>query len=299
MNEPVTMHTGPLGSTVHVLRADAETVVALAGVDWSRHFRRVCLDPVRGVITLMSPSRLHEDLSLILDDIVDIAGSMITRGSKGLRSTRLRGRGEPPGTGDGARLRVLRRRARTRLSRGAAGGECGGRRLPRAQRPRSRGGNRDYARRCRQGRTLRADGCAGAVATAWPEGYPGAAGGVLRAECRERTAVHSTSLGCSKGSRRGTCARRSRRCGSAEPATNAPRRLPASYVDASAPAYGCARRRGRTRPSRTEGSARWSFPGTTAARFDRIVPGSRMSRRRIDPSSARTHPQSARAAVIP
>ena len=99
MNEPVTMHTGPLGSTVHVLRADAETVAALAGVDWSRHFRRVCLDPVRGVITLMSPSRLHEDLSLILDDIVDIAGSMITRGSKGLRSTRLRGRGEPPGTG--------------------------------------------------------------------------------------------------------------------------------------------------------------------------------------------------------
>ena len=99
MNDPGTRQTGPLGSTVHVLRADAETVAALAAVDWSRHFRRVCLDPVRGVITLMSPSRLHEDLSLILDDIVDIAGSMITRGSKGLRSTRLRGRGEPPGTG--------------------------------------------------------------------------------------------------------------------------------------------------------------------------------------------------------
>ena len=99
MNEPGTMQTGPLGSTIHVLRADADTIEALAAVDWSRHFRRVCLDPVRGVITLMSPSRLHEDLSLILDDIVDIAGSMITRGSKGLRSTRLRGRGEPPGTG--------------------------------------------------------------------------------------------------------------------------------------------------------------------------------------------------------
>ena len=99
MNKPDTMHTGPLGSTIHVLRADADTVAALAAVDWSRHFRRVCLDPVRGVITLMSPSRLHEDLSLILDDIVDIAGSMITRASKGLRSTRLRGQGEPPGTG--------------------------------------------------------------------------------------------------------------------------------------------------------------------------------------------------------
>ena len=99
MNESGTTYTGPLGSTIHVLYADAETIAELAAVDWSRHFRRVCLDPVRGVITLMSPSRLHEDLSLILDDIVDIAGSIITRGSKGLRSTRLRGRGEPPGTG--------------------------------------------------------------------------------------------------------------------------------------------------------------------------------------------------------
>ena len=99
MNESGTMQTGPLGSTIHVLRADAETVAALAAVNWSRHFRRVCLDPVRGVITLLSPSRLHEDLTLILDDIVDIAGSIITRGAKGLRSTRLRGRGEPPGTG--------------------------------------------------------------------------------------------------------------------------------------------------------------------------------------------------------
>ena len=99
MNEPGTMHIGPLGSTVHVLRADAETIAELAAIDWNRHFRRVCLDPVRGVITLMSPSRLHEDLTTILDHIVDIAGSIITGGSKGLLSTRLRGPGEPPGTG--------------------------------------------------------------------------------------------------------------------------------------------------------------------------------------------------------
>ena len=99
MNESHTTCTGPLGSTIHVLRADAHTVAELAAIDWSRHFRRVCLDPVRGVITLMSPSRLHEDLTTILDDIVDIAGSIITGGSKGLLSTRLRGRGEPPGTG--------------------------------------------------------------------------------------------------------------------------------------------------------------------------------------------------------
>ena len=100
MNErPTTMHTGPLGSTIHVLRADSETVASLAAVDWSRHFSRVCLDPVRGLITLMSPSRLHDDLSRIFDDIVDTAGSILTGAARGLRSARLRGRDEPPGTG--------------------------------------------------------------------------------------------------------------------------------------------------------------------------------------------------------
>ena len=99
MNESATMLTGPLGSTIHVLRADAGTIAELAAVDWSRHFRRVCLDPVRGVITLMAPSHSHEDLSEIFGHIVDAAGSAIAGAAKGIRSTRLRGRGEPPGTG--------------------------------------------------------------------------------------------------------------------------------------------------------------------------------------------------------
>ena len=99
MNGPATMLTGPLGSTIHVLRADAGTIAELAAIDWSRHFRRVCLDPVRGVVTLMAPSRLHEDLSEIFGHIVDAAGSTIAGAAKGIRSTRLRGRGEPPGTG--------------------------------------------------------------------------------------------------------------------------------------------------------------------------------------------------------
>ena len=99
MSEPATMHTGPLGSTFHVLRADADTIAALAAIDWSRHFRRVCLDPVGGLITLMSPSHPHEDLTTILDHIVDAAGSALAGAAKGLLSTRLRGRGEPPGTG--------------------------------------------------------------------------------------------------------------------------------------------------------------------------------------------------------
>ena len=99
MNEPATMYTGPLGSTIHVLRADADTVAALAALDWNRFFRRVCLDPVRGVITLMSPSHPHEDLTGMLDHVVDAAASTLAGAVKGLRHTRLRGPGEPPGTG--------------------------------------------------------------------------------------------------------------------------------------------------------------------------------------------------------
>lgn len=105
MNGATTTLTGPLGSTIHVLRVDAATVTALAEIDWNRSFPRVCLDPVRGLITLMSPSRLHGDLAEILSHIVDTAGSAVTGASKGLRSTRLRGPGEPAGTGmepDGA-----------------------------------------------------------------------------------------------------------------------------------------------------------------------------------------------------
>ena len=99
MSEIATTHTGPLGSTVHILRADADTIAEFGAIDWSRHFRRVCLDPVRGIITLMSPSYPHEDLTKIFDDIVDVAGSLISGVTKGLRSTRLRRPDEPPGTG--------------------------------------------------------------------------------------------------------------------------------------------------------------------------------------------------------
>ena len=94
-----TIHTGPLGSTIHVLHADAGTIAELAHIDWNRSFSRVCLDPVRGLITLMTPSRLHEDLTDILSHIVDAAASVVTGAAKSLRHTRLRGPADPPGTG--------------------------------------------------------------------------------------------------------------------------------------------------------------------------------------------------------
>ena len=86
MATSATMHVGPLGSTIHVLRADAGTIAEFAAIDWNRHFRRVCLDPVRGVITLMVPSRLHDDLSGILDHVVGTTGSALTGTARGLRS---------------------------------------------------------------------------------------------------------------------------------------------------------------------------------------------------------------------
>ena len=99
MNTPATMIEGPLGSTFHVLRADAETVAALAAVDWNRHFRRVSLDPVRGLVTVMLPSFLHDNLAGIVEGIVDIASDTLRRAAFATRTTRLRRRGDPPNTG--------------------------------------------------------------------------------------------------------------------------------------------------------------------------------------------------------
>ena len=36
MNHSTTMHTGPLGSTIHVIRTDAGTITELAAIDWNR-----------------------------------------------------------------------------------------------------------------------------------------------------------------------------------------------------------------------------------------------------------------------
>ena len=94
-----TSFVGPLGSTIYHLRADAATVAALAGLDWTSRFRRVWLDPVREVVVLMSPSSLHEGLTRVFDDIVDAAASALGRATAKLGSVRLRGEGEPRGAG--------------------------------------------------------------------------------------------------------------------------------------------------------------------------------------------------------
>ena len=103
--KPATCFVGPLGSTIHHLRVDAETVLELSGLDWGRRFRRVRLDPAQGVITLVESSRLREELRGVFQDIVEGAANTFGRPARGLRHTRLRRAGDPPGAGveaDGA-----------------------------------------------------------------------------------------------------------------------------------------------------------------------------------------------------
>ena len=210
---PSTMHTGPLGSTIHVLRADAGTVAELAAIDWNRHFRRVCLDPVRGVVTLMAPSHPHEDLTSIFDDIVDAAGSALAGAAKKLRSLRLRGPGEPPGTGMepdcafyvGGRARDYR----ATLSEGEAAVDAFVERTA----PDLRG--RDHERRRRESGALRGDRGAGAVAAARAQGHQGVAGGIPRPAPRERATQPRRIGSARRADGRTTSARRWKGCGSA------------------------------------------------------------------------------------
>ena len=94
-----------------------------------RHFRPVCLDPARGLVTLMSPSHPHEDLSTIYDDIVNVAGSTFARAAKKLGSLRIRGQGEPPGTGMEPDCTFYVGDSRQGLLQGAPRGPSGGRSL--------------------------------------------------------------------------------------------------------------------------------------------------------------------------
>ena len=184
MNESAATHTGPLGSTVHVLRADADTVAPLAAIEWSRFFRRVCLDPVRRVVTLMPPSPPHEDLTGMLDRVVDAAASVLAGAARGIRDSRLRGPGEPPGTGmepdcafyAGGRARAFRA--------ALIEGEDAASAFIERTAPDLVGGGRDHPRRHGQDRTLRRSRGAGALAAARLPGFMGAAGGFSRPSSR-------------------------------------------------------------------------------------------------------------------
>ena len=93
------MQCTAFGSEYVVFHASRDEVVALADSDLVNTFRRVALDPVRGLVMLMSPSRRHEDISGDLDRFVDCVATLKGLKAKMLRATRWRRERDPKNTG--------------------------------------------------------------------------------------------------------------------------------------------------------------------------------------------------------
>ena len=82
--------------------ASRDEVIALAESDLVNAFRRVILDPVRGLVMLMAPSRKHEGISGDIDDFVSSVTTLKRIQSSRLRATRWRRENEPKNTGNEA-----------------------------------------------------------------------------------------------------------------------------------------------------------------------------------------------------
>ncbi len=95
----VTVRKNSLGSDYIAFQADEATVLTLSKSNLDHFFQRVILDPVRGLIMLMSPSRAHEVLSGRLDTVVEEMADELNMASTPMRSTRWRSPGEPENTG--------------------------------------------------------------------------------------------------------------------------------------------------------------------------------------------------------
>ena len=87
------------GSEYVAFYASRDEVIALAESDLVNAFRRVVLDPVHGLVMLMSPSRKHEDISGDLDRFVGCAATLKGLKAKMLRATRWRREQDPKNTG--------------------------------------------------------------------------------------------------------------------------------------------------------------------------------------------------------
>ena len=82
--------------------AGRDEVIALAGSELVNAFRRVILDPVRGLVMLMSPSSGHETTSSDLDRFVSSVASLKGIKVEQLRATRWRRENDPKNTGNEA-----------------------------------------------------------------------------------------------------------------------------------------------------------------------------------------------------
>ncbi len=97
--DALTIRKNSLGSEYIAFQADRDTVLNLARLRLEDVFRRVVLDPVRGLIVLMSPSRLHETIADRVGSILEEVAAVLGLDNAGLRSTRWRRFTDPENTG--------------------------------------------------------------------------------------------------------------------------------------------------------------------------------------------------------
>ena len=88
-----------LGSEYVAFRASRDEVSALAESDLVNAFRRVVLDPVRGLVMLMSPSGGHEITSRDLDRLISSVATLKGIKVEQLGATRWRRENDPKNTG--------------------------------------------------------------------------------------------------------------------------------------------------------------------------------------------------------
>ncbi len=93
------VRTNSFGSPYWAFLADHEFVVRLAASDIQKAFRRVTLDPVRGLVLFMSPARAHERASELAGDVIKGFASFLGVAGVSLRSMRWRRPSDPPNTG--------------------------------------------------------------------------------------------------------------------------------------------------------------------------------------------------------
>ena len=93
------VHYDALESPYVALRASSRVVTQLAQQPVVNAFRRVLLDPVRGLVLLMSPNVLHEVLAEDVNIVVDVTAMSLGINSKPMGATRWRRQGDPEGTG--------------------------------------------------------------------------------------------------------------------------------------------------------------------------------------------------------
>ncbi len=91
-----------LGSEYVAFHAGRDEVIALAESNLVNAFRRVVLDPVRGLVMLMSPSGGHETYARDLDDFVGSVATLKGIKTTKLGATRWRRENDPKNTGNEA-----------------------------------------------------------------------------------------------------------------------------------------------------------------------------------------------------